>query len=396
MSASTATASASLSDNPRPGRLRRLSQLRAYTQNLSHSSSSGQRPRTGLSSRVPWLSSSPSSQDPSATQVGNSTAPCPESDQPALSRYTSAPTTSSHGLAADSQASSNESSRSTPSNEQSRTSNVMARLRSASAVSGRPPRNMGRTATPEAPTSSPESPAAASDATELAGTTPADAQSSPKPKHKATIRFFPYSDSYQSSRPSLPFVPITRTLPSESCVIRVGRYSERDGIPVPNPTEPSDAPVGFKSKVVSRKHCEFLYVNNQWHIKDVGSSSGTFLNHMRLSQPNMVSRLYSIKDGDIVQLGIDFRGGEEMIFRCVRIRIECNRAWQQQPNEFKYVLVNTHMSDAGAKSMAAKIPKALSRTWGKETPQITQAVANVLSVLALFWSVVPSFHPSWC
>lgn len=49
----------------------------------------------------------------------------------------------------------------------------------------------------------------------------------------------------------------------------------------------------------------------------------------------MVSRLYSIKDGDIVQLGIDFRGGEEMIFRCVRIRIECNRSWQQQPNEFK-------------------------------------------------------------
>jgi hypothetical protein len=25
-----------------------------------------------------------------------------------------------------------------------------------------------------------------------------------------------------------------------------------------------------------------------------------------------------------------------MIFRCVRIRIECNRSWQQQPNEFKY------------------------------------------------------------
>lgn len=53
----------------------------------------------------------------------------------------------------------------------------------------------------------------------------------------------------------------------------------------------------------------------------------------------MVSRLYAIKDGDIVQLGIDFRGGEEMIFRCVRIRVECNRSWQQQPNEFKYVKV---------------------------------------------------------
>lgn len=120
-------------------------------------------------------------------------------------------------------------------------------------------------------------------------------------------------------------------------MIRVGRYSERDGVPVANPPGPSGAPVGFKSKVVSRRHCEFMYINAQWHVKDVGSSSGTFLNHMRLSQPNMVSRLYPIKDGDIVQLGIDFRGGEEMIFRCVRMRVECNRSWQQQPNEFKYV-----------------------------------------------------------
>ncbi|PLN76720.1 hypothetical protein BDW42DRAFT_15286 [Aspergillus taichungensis] len=157
---------------------------------------------------------------------------------------------------------------------------------------------------------------------------------SARTKQGATIRFFPYQDSPQSPRPSLPFIPLSRTLPSDSCVIRVGRYSERDGHPVANPPGLSDAPVGFKSKVVSRKHCEFLYMNGQWHVKDVGSSSGTFLNHMRLSQPNMASRLYPVKDGDIVQLGIDYRGGEEMIYRCVRIRVECNRAWQRQPNKF--------------------------------------------------------------
>lgn len=156
-----------------------------------------------------------------------------------------------------------------------------------------------------------------------------------KPKMNNTIRFFAYQDTHHSSRPSLQFSPMTRTLPSEDCVIRVGRYSERDGVPIASPAEPSDAPIGFKSKVVSRKHCEFSMVNGQWHIKDVGSSSGTFLNRTRLSQPNMVSRLYAVRDGDIVQLGIDFRGGEEMIFRCVRIRVECNRTWQQRPNEFK-------------------------------------------------------------
>lgn len=340
MSASTmetATASTSFPDSssPRSGRLRRFSQLRAYTQNIS----SGHRSRNSISSRVPWLSSSPGT-DSTVTQVGNSTAPCPESDQHVLSRYTSAPPSSSQGLGID-QVSSNDSSHSTPPNEShesSRTSNVMARLRSASAVQGRPSRTLGQTTTLDAPTSSPEPPATANETLEQVDTPPNETQEddSNQPKQKATIRFFPYQDTYQSSRPSLPFVPVTRTLPSESCVVRVGRYSERDGIPIPNPAEPSDAPVGFKSKVVSRKHCEFMFINGQWHVKDVGSSSGTFLNHMRLSQPNMVSRLYSIKDGDIVQLGIDFRGGEEMIFRCVRIRIECNRSWQQQPNEFKY------------------------------------------------------------
>lgn len=149
-----------------------------------------------------------------------------------------------------------------------------------------------------------------------------------------TIRFFPHQEVRQG-RPSLTFAPVVRTLPNESSIIRVGRYSEREGVPVSNPTGPSDAPVGFKSKVVSRKHCEFSFVNGSWQIKDVSSSSGTFLNHIRLSQPNTESRLYPVKDGDILQLGIDFRGGEEMIFRCVKIRIECNRAWQKRPNNFK-------------------------------------------------------------
>lgn len=149
------------------------------------------------------------------------------------------------------------------------------------------------------------------------------------------IRFYPHQDQNRTGRQSLNFTPISRTLPTEKAIIRVGRYSEREGPPTANPTAPSDAPVGFKSKVVSRKHCEFCFVDGQWQIRDVCSSSGTFLNHIRLSQPNQESKLYPIKDGDIVQLGIDFRGGEEMIFRCVKIRIECNRSWQKKPNTFK-------------------------------------------------------------
>lgn len=149
-----------------------------------------------------------------------------------------------------------------------------------------------------------------------------------------TIRLLPHQDP-RSTRPSLAFPATSRTLPHEDCVIRVGRYSERDINPNPPPHTPSSAPVGFKSKVVSRRHCEFWCSQGQWYIKDVKSSSGTFLNHIRLSQPSAESKPFPVHDGDVVQLGIDFRGGEEMIFRCVKIRVECNRAWQKTINNYK-------------------------------------------------------------
>lgn len=150
-----------------------------------------------------------------------------------------------------------------------------------------------------------------------------------------SIRFIPHHEP-RATRPSLNFPIVSRTLPSASSVVRVGRYSERDNHAADALNNPlSTAPVGFKSKVVSRRHCEFWCQDNQWYIKDVKSSSGTFLNHVRLSAPGMESRPFPINDGDIVQLGIDFKGGEEVIFRCVKIRIECNRGWQKSLNSFK-------------------------------------------------------------
>ncbi|KAF4262193.1 hypothetical protein KXV68_008963 [Aspergillus fumigatus] len=344
MSASTVSASTSTANFPadsRSGPRRRLSQLRAYTQNhfsphTSPSSANSQRSsrRHTFSSRVSWFSPSASSTSPESSSLPSTgtshPTPCPTSDQSALARYSSVVFPSYRAVDVDLETRdlTTDSSQSTPSNDSGGENSVEAMARSGA--------SSGATNARDHPRASSSSASAnpIANTSESANSNVTQNSSSPGPKGKATIRFFPHQDPSQSSRPSLHFIPISRTLPSESSVIRVGRYSERDGMPVANPTEPSDAPVGFKSKVVSRKHCEFLYINGQWHIKDVGSSSGTFLNHMRLSQPNMVSRLYTIKDGDIVQLGIDFRGGEEMIFRCVRIRIECNRSWQQQPNEF--------------------------------------------------------------
>ncbi|KAL6704295.1 hypothetical protein ACN47E_008359 [Coniothyrium glycines] len=166
-----------------------------------------------------------------------------------------------------------------------------------------------------------------------AETSDSGAESAGAVKHLPSIRFIPHQDP-RAGRPSLQFPTITRTLPDEAAIIRVGRYSERDNAPEASSSAPSSAAVGFKSKVVSRKHCELWCKDGSWYVKDVKSSSGTFLNHIRLSQPNVESKPFRIKDGDIIQLGIDFRGGEEMIFRCVKIRVECNRGWQQGLNNF--------------------------------------------------------------
>lgn len=387
VSASTVSNPLQVLSDSRSRPFRRLSQLRAYTQthfSSPHSSASPsssaapnahQRPRRHSISgrRLSWFSPHNTTRTDSAQPTTSDSSPCPEPRaESTLNRY-SAVVIPSAGLDINLRSETQSSDSSTPnsSSESSRrpTRHTMARLRAPS-----------QSHQSEQSSSAPVPTALHSAALESPDPVTTD---SPLPGQKskkgATIRFFPHQDPSQSTRPSLPFIPVSRTLPSDTCSVRVGRYSERDGLPLPNPSEPSDAPVGFKSKVVSRKHCEFLYMNGQWHVKDVGSSSGTFLNHMRLSQPNMPSRLYTVKDGDIVQLGIDFRGGEEMIFRCVRIRIECNRSWQQQPNEFKFaslpglVLVKLTCD-------AAKTPRVLSRTWAKVTPLIIPAVENAPSV----------------
>ncbi|EMC97814.1 hypothetical protein BAUCODRAFT_67140, partial [Baudoinia panamericana UAMH 10762] len=200
-----------------------------------------------------------------------------------------------------------------------------------------------RSATAFGPTATTTTAAPSSSSAEISTNTPEAAASSsltgkegtPSKDPSPSIRFTPHSDIH-SSRPSLHFPATSRTLKHPTAIVRVGRFSERDNTlsQIQGGGDPSNLPVGFKSKVVSRRHCEFWCTNGQWYIKDVKSSSGTFLNHVRLSPPGQESRPFEVNDGDTVQLGIDFKGGEEVIFRCVKIRIECNRGWQKSLNAY--------------------------------------------------------------
>ncbi|KAG9578282.1 hypothetical protein KCV04_g23708, partial [Aureobasidium melanogenum] len=114
------------------------------------------------------------------------------------------------------------------------------------------------------------------DTAESAATAPAQATSTDK-KEAPTIRFIPHHEP-RASRPSLTFPIITRTIAAAGQRVKVGRYSERDQAVDSQASAKTAAPVGFKSKVVSRRHCELWCDNGQWFIKDVKSSSGTFLN----------------------------------------------------------------------------------------------------------------------
>lgn len=148
------------------------------------------------------------------------------------------------------------------------------------------------------------------------------------------IRLVPHLDS----RRSLRFDPITRDVVEGDPALRIGRFTERSGMAISQANALNSNKLAFKSKVVSRAHAEvWCEPGGKFFIKDTKSSSGTFLNHVRLSAANQDSRPFELKDGDTLQLGVDYQGGTEDIYKCVRIRVEIGREWQASANAFKYV-----------------------------------------------------------
>lgn len=138
-----------------------------------------------------------------------------------------------------------------------------------------------------------------------------------------SIRLIPFVEF--SSRTSLNFEPMERKV-YNSTRIQVGRFTDKSQ---------AELLFAFKSKVVSRSHAEIWCDKGKWYIRDTKSSSGTFLNHVRLSAPGAESKPTLLQDGDCIQFGIDFRGGTEEIYRCVKTRVEMNRIFQQNTDEFK-------------------------------------------------------------
>ncbi|KAJ1018828.1 hypothetical protein NDA16_004633 [Ustilago loliicola] len=232
---------------------------------------------------------------------------------------------------------------------------------------------------PEPTSTLPDAPAAAAAAAAAAGGSGTPTGSRPlNGMHR--IRLVPHLEATRS----LHFEPIERDLKEGAGAVKVGRFtdrqpSQRDQLAATlagatgaanDPTSSADfgsvlqtqssrgqpgarggaipisgshggggridsSRIAFKSKVVSRGHAEiWCEAGGKFFIRDTKSSSGTFLNHIRLSGPNLESRPFAIKDGDVVQLGVDYQGGTEEVYRCVKMRVELNRGWQREANQF--------------------------------------------------------------
>ncbi|KAJ1912216.1 hypothetical protein IWQ60_009762 [Tieghemiomyces parasiticus] len=132
------------------------------------------------------------------------------------------------------------------------------------------------------------------------------------------IRFAPHIPDV---RHCLYFEAMDREVP-DGTILKVGRFTDRVS------QQPNR--IAFKSKVVSRSHAEIWSEGGHLYIRDTKSSSGTFLNHIRLSLAGVESPARRLHDGDILQLGVDYQGGVQDIYKCVKIRLEINRAWQRQ------------------------------------------------------------------
>jgi pSer/pThr/pTyr-binding forkhead associated (FHA) protein len=133
-------------------------------------------------------------------------------------------------------------------------------------------------------------------------------KSNQKVDNLPSICLMPSHDLHHPERPSklFDFDPIYRILPTENETLRIGRYMARDSKPYDPRRVPSATPISFKSKSVSRQHCEVWSSNGQWWIRDVGSSGGTFLNGQHLyadAEGSGSSPPYRLHDNDLLELG---------------------------------------------------------------------------------------------
>lgn len=89
------------------------------------------------------------------------------------------------------------------------------------------------------------------------------------------------------------------------------------------------------------------------------------MNRIRLSPPSHISQPHEVRDGDAIQLGVDYQGGLEPIYRAVRIRVELNRQTQNANSPF----TRTAFQQLRSHLIGTNIPSGTSPQQPSQPPQ---------------------------
>lgn len=245
----------------------------------------------------------------------------------------------------------------------------------------------------------------------------------PGPPHR--LRLVPFLDMTRS----LLFVPTELELRENGHAVQIGRFSERrrtDGEsgeasdaaatpaveittetqPVPQALADDQAQIAartsaatvnrqqtrvtFKSKVVSRLHAEiWCEAGGTIYIRDTKSSSGTFLNHLRLAPAGALSRPFALKDGDVLQFGIDYQGGVQELYRCIKLRVEIDRETRLQPTAYGSNMLR-QLQTAQPEAQPAASSATPSRASGAELTECCICLFKIKVCQALF--IAPCSH----
>jgi pSer/pThr/pTyr-binding forkhead associated (FHA) protein len=85
---------------------------------------------------------------------------------------------------------------------------------------------------------------------------------------------------------------------------------------------PGSTEIIFESKVISRAHAEiWVESGGKLFIRDTKSSTGTFINSFRLSPPSVESQPFQLRDGDVLQFGVTYQGGDKSVYKCAMVGI---------------------------------------------------------------------------
>lgn len=124
----------------------------------------------------------------------------------------------------------------------------------------------------------------------------------------------------------------------------------------------------FDSKVLSRHHAELWSDLGKVYLQDVGSSNGTFVNGIRLSEENTPSSPIELNPGDRIDFGVDILNDQEneVLFKKVSVMVDILSpdAFLNQPDG-QTDLFNTLKTDSKGnpvKGKSSESPQQLNRT----------------------------------